>query len=194
MKSTSSLVTVLEIVQVWYLMSCDSKIQKCTLTHDTHYQITDLVNHGMVKNTKTWISWEWSITFLQNRKNLNLCIRWNILRSYCFVANVTSKLTSVRELWMFNIWIIKQSGQILFVPAMYTFTKFSFIVKVWHNHWYYVKSKKVTFSDHSFNSTFFNDWKLHETIHLQYNTLAERFWGFCPCFGSYICIHTQGLI
>ena len=28
-------------------------IQKCTLSH------------GMLKNTKTWTSWEWSITFLQ---------------------------------------------------------------------------------------------------------------------------------
>ena len=44
--------------------------------------ITDLVNHAMVKNTKTWISWERSITFPQNKK---------ILRSNCFVVEVTFK-------------------------------------------------------------------------------------------------------
>ena len=59
----------------------------------THHDITDLVNHRMVKNTKTWISWEWKITFLQNKKILNLGIRWYILRSYCFVAEVTFKIS-----------------------------------------------------------------------------------------------------
>ena len=46
----------------------------------------------MVKNTKAWISWEWNITFLWNKKILNLCFRWHILKSYCFVAEVTFKL------------------------------------------------------------------------------------------------------
>ena len=41
----------------------------------THYDVTDLVNHGMVKNTKTLISSERSISFLQNKKILNLCLR-----------------------------------------------------------------------------------------------------------------------
>ena len=35
---------------------------------NTHNDMTDLVNHGLVKNTKTWTSWEWNITFLRNKK------------------------------------------------------------------------------------------------------------------------------
>ena len=45
----------------------------------------------MVKNTKTWISWERNIIFLQNKKVLNLCLRWHILKNYRFVAEVTFK-------------------------------------------------------------------------------------------------------
>ena len=58
---------------------------------NTHHDVTDMLNHGMVENTKTWISWERNITFLQNKKILNLCLRWHILRSYCFVVEVTFK-------------------------------------------------------------------------------------------------------
>ena len=54
--------------------------------------VTDLLNHGMVKNTKSWISWERNITFLLNNKVLNLCFRWHILRSYRFAAEVTFKV------------------------------------------------------------------------------------------------------
>ena len=65
-------------------------IVSCT---NTHHDATDLLNHGTVKNTKTRITWEWNITFLRNKKILNLCLRWHILRSYCFVAEVTFKET-----------------------------------------------------------------------------------------------------
>ena len=41
----------------------------CSNTCDN---VTDLVNHQMVKNTKTWMSWEQNITFLQN-KNFLTC-------------------------------------------------------------------------------------------------------------------------
>ena len=58
---------------------------------NTHRDIINSASHGMVKNTKTWISWEWNIIFLQNKKILNLCLRWHILRSYHFVAEVTLK-------------------------------------------------------------------------------------------------------
>ena len=61
------------------------------LCTNAYHDIMNLVNHGMVKNTKTWISWEWNITFLQNKRILNLCFRQRILRSYCFVAEVTVK-------------------------------------------------------------------------------------------------------
>ena len=58
---------------------------------NTNRDVTDLVNHGMVKNTKTWICWERNIIFLRNKKILDLCFRCHILRSYRFVAEVTFK-------------------------------------------------------------------------------------------------------
>ena len=64
-----------------YLVSCTN----------THRDVTDIVNHGMVKITKTGISWERNIIFLRNKKILSLCPRWQILRSYRFVAEVTFK-------------------------------------------------------------------------------------------------------
>ena len=45
----------------------------------------------MFKNTKTSISRERNITFPQNKKIFNLSLRWHILRSYRFVAEVTFK-------------------------------------------------------------------------------------------------------
>ena len=59
---------------------------------NTHHDVTDLVNHGMAKNTKTWIYRERNITFLWNKKILNLCLRWHILRCYRVVAEVTFKV------------------------------------------------------------------------------------------------------
>ena len=37
---------------------------------NTHCDVTDSVNHGMVKNTKAWTSWEKNIIFLRNKKFL----------------------------------------------------------------------------------------------------------------------------
>ena len=59
------------------------------LCTNTHHDVTDLVNHGMVKNTETWISWKPNIIFLRNKKIVNLYFRWHILRSYRFLAEVT---------------------------------------------------------------------------------------------------------
>ena len=69
-----------------------SNIHPASCTNTDH-DVTDLVHHGVDKNTKTWISWEWNIiTFLRNKKKiLNLSFRWQILRSYHFVADVTFK-------------------------------------------------------------------------------------------------------
>ena len=59
-------------------MSCGSKIYSkmhfvsCTITY---HDVTDLVSHGMVKNTKTWISWEMIMTFLRDKKTLNMCLK-----------------------------------------------------------------------------------------------------------------------
>ena len=35
-----------------------------------HYDVTDLVNHGMIKNAKTLISWERRMIFLKTKKLL----------------------------------------------------------------------------------------------------------------------------
>ena len=78
-----NLVTSWDEVQKMY-----SKMYFVSCT-DTHCDVTDFINHGMVKNTKTWISWEQNIIFPWNKKILNLCLRWHILRSYCFEAEVT---------------------------------------------------------------------------------------------------------
>ena len=53
--------------------------------------VTDLVNHGMFKNKKTRISWERNVILVRNKKNLNLCLRWHILRNYRFISEVTFK-------------------------------------------------------------------------------------------------------
>ena len=57
--------------------------------NDTYHNVTDLVNDGIIKNTKTWVSWGQNISFLQNKKILSLCLRWHILRSYHFVEELT---------------------------------------------------------------------------------------------------------
>ena len=74
---------VLQIVQKMHTVSCT----------DTHHGITDLLNHEVAKNIKTWISWERNVIFLWNEKNLNLCLRWHILRNYHLVKDATFKET-----------------------------------------------------------------------------------------------------
>ena len=37
--------------------------------NNTHLDVADLVNHGIVKNTKTWVSWECNRTFLPDERN-----------------------------------------------------------------------------------------------------------------------------
>ena len=76
------------LVTSWFVVEkIYSKMHLISCTN-THCDVTNLVNHGMVKNTKIWISWERNITFLRNKKNTNLCLRWHILRSYGFVAEI----------------------------------------------------------------------------------------------------------
>ena len=69
---------------------------------NTHCDTTDLVNHLMVKNTKTWLCQEQNIIFLRNIKILNLCFRWHIFRSYHFVAEVTFKVRIARNTTLKN--------------------------------------------------------------------------------------------
>ena len=44
-----------------------SKMHPVSCT-DTHHNVTDFVNHGMVKNTKTWISWKRKTFSLRSKK------------------------------------------------------------------------------------------------------------------------------
>ena len=94
-------------------------------TNTHHGVIIDLVNHGMFKNTNTWLSWEWYITFLWNKKILNLCLRWHILRNYHFLAEVTFKNWMQKNRWkteaiknrlllllLFTVYIIDVSNKL----------------------------------------------------------------------------------
>ena len=58
---------------------------------NTHHDVAGFVNHRIVKNRNTWTFWEQNINFLQNKKILNLHLRWCIFRSCRFVAEVTFK-------------------------------------------------------------------------------------------------------
>ena len=79
----SSLVSLLVEVQKTY-----SKMHLVSCT-DTHHDVKASVNHEMVTNTKTWPSRKRNIIFPWNKKILNLCLRWHLLRSYRFEAEVT---------------------------------------------------------------------------------------------------------
>ena len=78
--SWPSLVTWWVLVQKIYLkmhpVSCS----------DTHHDVTDLVNHGMVKNRKTWISWEQNITFLRNKKKIHLPLQMTHFEKFPFCS------------------------------------------------------------------------------------------------------------
>ena len=64
---------------------------------NTHHDVTDLANHGIAWNTKTWTFWGRNRTFLWNKKILNLCYRWQILRRYSFVVDATFKVKITKK-------------------------------------------------------------------------------------------------
>ena len=80
----------LSIYQVWWLNELWFRRYTENTPSLMYQYVTDLVNHGVVRNSKTWVAWEWNTIFLLN-KILNLCLRWHILRSYHYVAEVTFK-------------------------------------------------------------------------------------------------------
>ena len=83
------------LVTSWFVVrKIYSKMHLISCTN-THHDVNDLVNDGMVKNIKTWISWERNIIFLRNKKILTLCFRWYILRSYRFIAEVTFNISDL---------------------------------------------------------------------------------------------------
>ena len=76
---------------------------------NTHHEVIDLENHGMVKNAKIWISWKRNINFLQNKEILNLRLRWHILRSYRFVSEWTFNNGSTRHcsgVFIVHFWYV----------------------------------------------------------------------------------------
>ena len=81
------------IGKVWWVNELwfKSYIQNCTLSYLIILTMTSRIWYIIwwLKNTKTWICWEQIIAFLKFEKVLNLCLRWHILRSYCFVLKVT---------------------------------------------------------------------------------------------------------
>ena len=82
------------------------------LVYNTDHDVTDLVNHRMVKNTKIWVSWERNIAFLRNKKIRNLYLIWHILRNYNFVAEVMFKLRKVMSITISNKW--EQLASVIF--------------------------------------------------------------------------------
>ena len=95
-------------------MSCGSKIYSkmhpvsCTYTdHD----VIDLLNPGIVKNAKTWISWEPNKTFLRNKKILYLCLNWHFKSTagykivYFFYKNINTlcSIKKLNELYVFKL-------------------------------------------------------------------------------------------
>ena len=81
-------IAVRKIYLKMHLVSCTN----------THHDVTDLINCEIIENTKTWKSWERNITFLRNKKSLKPTSNdtFHILRSYCFVAEVTLKIPIIK--------------------------------------------------------------------------------------------------
>ena len=72
--------------------------------NNTDYEVTDLLDHEMVKNTKTWISWQQNIIFYDKKKIHKISLRWHILRGYHFVAEVAlNDSESSNGVWYWGI-------------------------------------------------------------------------------------------
>ena len=125
-------------------MSCCSKDYwkiHHVLCTNTHHEVTDLVKQQMVKNTKTWIPWEWNIIFLSNKKILDLCLRWHILRNYCFVAGVTFRHFYISSLENGEYFC----GMVeLTTPSLYQNSLINNIVnKIKNSNWFKKKNKRM---------------------------------------------------
>ena len=101
-KCTPSHVNTLPLL----LQSCDSWIfveenpDRTKKKTNTHHEVTDLVNHRMVQNAETWMSWEWNITFPQNKKCSYFF--WPVNK---FKFSLLNKL-NLKELWNCILCII----------------------------------------------------------------------------------------
>ena len=112
----------LSIDQVWWVnelrFQCIFRNQKCTLSR-VLILIMKLYSSWRHRFSKSWDSWKYKnlkiskteISFPWNKKILNLCLRWHILKSYHFVAEVTFNLNQslltfllyVGQTWMTHL-------------------------------------------------------------------------------------------
>ena len=84
------IIALVYFYHVWWLNELWFKryIRTCNLSHVLIPIRASQIwyHHRMIKNTKTWISWEQNITFLPNKKILTCA-----LQSYRFVVEVSFK-------------------------------------------------------------------------------------------------------
>ena len=88
-------------------------IQKCTVSRtNTHHDVTDLVNLGMIKNIKAWISREQNITFLWNKKYL-ICASdgplWEVILQRYLNFAILEPSTQIQVWRKFNLTEISNS-------------------------------------------------------------------------------------
>ena len=107
------------LVTLWVLVQKIYSKMYLVLCTNTHRDITDLVNHGKVENAKTWISWKRDMVFLRNKKILNLCLRWHILRNYHFVAEATFNLVCIQLFGIFELTEVSGEGLLNFKEVFY---------------------------------------------------------------------------
>ena len=80
-------------------------MQKYLMYYVLH-DVIDLVNHRMIKNKKTLISWQRNIFFLRNKKNSQPVPLITHLRSYCFITEVTfNKYSNFKKLVRIASWL-----------------------------------------------------------------------------------------
>ena len=128
----------------------------------------------MVKNIKTWISWERNGTYLRNEKVLNLCLIWHILRSYRFLAEVTikqfSRCSNLKNCWTYleNFLNTNREGE-----SMYIFTWLYYTIKQKISNSQIVK--KILYTEKLFNLIGqIAFWSLTQQIHLFPDTTFDR--------------------
>ena len=87
MKFGQILVCCMKNISNMFLAECWRLESSPSLFYD-FIKITIQKDLAIFNGWHIWVSWERNIIFLQNKKILNLCFRWDILRSYRFVAEV----------------------------------------------------------------------------------------------------------
>ena len=89
-----------KIYSKMYLVSCAN----------THRHVADSVNHGMLKNTKTWISWERNVIFLRNKKFL-ICATddafWEVIVKGLFYQNMIIFRLNLYLFWKKKLFLLQ---------------------------------------------------------------------------------------